>query len=269
MGSQAEKLKQFRALHAKGALLLLPNSWDAASARATQEAGAKAIATSSAAVAWCHGYKDGEGMPLEVVLTATREVMHAVGLPVTVDSEAGYSADPASVAAHVMTLIDLGVAGINIEDGTDKPELLVAKIKAIKAAARAKNADIFINARADVYLKNLVPDDAKLAELIRRGNLYRGAGADGFFAPALHDLNEIKDVIGAVDLPLNILLMRMTPPIPAMKEAGVRRVSVGASLGRAAYGLTMRATKMLLDEGKPDAIHAASGDSPEFNKLFG
>ena len=269
MGSQSEKVKQFRALHATGAFLLLPNSWDAASARATEEAGAKAVATSSAAVAWCHGYKDGEGMPREVVLTAAREVMRAVSLPVTVDSEAGYSSDPAAVAEHVLTLIELGVAGINIEDGTDKPELLVAKIKAIRSAAKAKGADIFINARADVYLKNLLPDDKKLAELIRRGNLYREAGADGFFAPALHDVSEIKDVNGAVDLPLNLLLMRMTPPIHAMKEAGVRRVSVGASIGRAAYGVTMRATRMLLDEGKPDAIFASSGESPDFNKLFG
>jgi 2-methylisocitrate lyase-like PEP mutase family enzyme len=269
MASQKDRVAQFRDTHAKGRFLVLPNAWDAASARMAQDAGAHAIATSSAAVAWCHGYADGEGMPRDVVMTATREVLRVVDLPVTVDSEAGYSADPAKVAEHVMALIDLGVAGINIEDGTEEAGLLVAKIAAIKSAAKAKGADIFINARADVYLKNLVPDDAKLAEMIRRGVLYRDAGADGFFAPAVMQMKDIRDIVSAVDLPVNILMMRPVPPMVEMKAAGVRRISTGALIGRAAYGKAVKAIGMLLDEGNPNAIFETSGDCPDFNKAFG
>ena len=269
MSRQKESFETFRALHAPGKMLVLPNAWDAASARLAQEAGAKAIATSSAAVAWCHGFADGETMPREVIMTAARETLRVVTVPVTVDSEAGYSADPARVAEHVMLLIDLGVAGINLEDGRNPPELLVSKIQAIKAAAKARGTDIFINARADVYLANLVPDDRKLAELIRRGRLYAQAGADGFFAPALTGLEDIREVVGAVDLPLNILAMKAVAPIAQLKDAGVRRLSAGALIGRSAYGKAARAVKMLLDEGKYDAIFETSGDCPNFNALFG
>jgi 2-methylisocitrate lyase-like PEP mutase family enzyme len=266
MPTQSEQTAKFRALHQ--GFLVLPNAWDAATAKIAELSGAEAVASSSAAVAWCHGYADGETMPRDVVMTATKEMLRVVAVPVTVDSEAGYSADPAKAAAHVMALIELGVAGINIEDGKEPAELLAAKIKAIREAAKAKGADIFINARVDVYLKNLVPDDAKLAETIRRGARYRDAGADGLFAAGMTGLAAIRDVVSAVDLPLNVLLSKALPPLADLKAAGVRRVSAGASIGRAAYGVGVRAMTMLLNEGKPDAIFAAMADCPDFNPLF-
>jgi 2-methylisocitrate lyase-like PEP mutase family enzyme len=266
---QKQRVAEFRALHAPGQWLVLPNAWDAASAKLAEMVGAKAVATSSAAAAWSHGYPDGDIMPREVVMTAAKEVLRVVNVPVTVDSEGGYSSDPAKVADHVLALIDLGVAGINLEDANGAPDLLAAKIKAIKAAAKAKGADVFINARSDVYLFNLVPDDQKLAEIIRRGKLYAEAGADGLFAPAMHDPKQIGDVVRAVDLPLNILVMKASPTLAEIKAAGARRISAGASIGSAAYGAAMRAMKMLLEEGKADAIYASSGDCPNFNKAFG
>jgi 2-methylisocitrate lyase-like PEP mutase family enzyme len=266
---QKQRVAEFRALHAPGQWLVLPNAWDAASAKIAEIAGAKAVATSSAAVAWCHGYPDGDVMPRDVVMAATREVLRVVSLPVSVDSEGGYSADPAKVADHVMALIDLGVAGINIEDGTEPAELLVAKIKAIKAAAKAKGADIFINARADVYLKNLVPDEKKPAEMTRRVKLYTEAGADGLFAPFANDVAHIRQIVAATNLPVNILANKSAPDIAALKAAGVRRLSIGAITGRAAYGQAMLGVKMLLDEGKYDALFAPSGECPDFNKAFG
>ena len=262
MTTQREQTTKLRALH--GGFLVLPNAWDAASARMAQDLGAKAVATSSAAVAWSHGYADGETMPREVVLTATRETLRVVSVPVTVDSEAGYSSDPAQTAAHVSTLIDLGVAGINIEDGRDAPDLLAAKIKAIRALGK----DIFINARADVYLKNLVPDGEKLAEMIRRATLYEAAGADGFFAPGMGELSAIEQVVHAITLPVNCLVQKTLPPLADLKRIGVRRISAGAAIGRAAYGAAVRAARMLLDDGKPDAIFASSADCPEFNASF-
>lgn len=268
MTMQNERLLQFRALHAAGRLLVLPNAWDAGSARMAQELGADAIATSSAAVAWCHGYADREYMPTATALAATREIVRVVTVPVSVDSEAGYSPDPAQVAAHVLTLIEAGAVGINLEDGTSEPELLCAKIRAIKQAAQAKGADIFINARCDVYLQNLAPDDRKLEESIRRGKRYAEAGADGVFMPGMSDLAPIRDVVNAIDLPVNILIMRNVPPIAELKAAGVRRVSAGALIGRAAYGAAHNAIKMLLSDGKYDAIFATSGNCPNFNGYF-
>jgi 2-methylisocitrate lyase-like PEP mutase family enzyme len=268
MERQRDTAEKFRALHARGAILILPNAWDAASAKIAEEAGAEAIATSSAALAWSHGYPDGQKLPPAAFLAAVQEIVRIAKIPVSADSEMGFSDTPEGVAEFVMSLADLGVAGINLEDRTSPPELLVAKIRAIKAAAKAKDADIFINARTDVYLANLVSDDKKLAEAIRRGKLYAQAGADGLFVPALNDLAGIRDVVKAVDLPLNILVFKATPPVAQLKEAGVRRVSAGTAISGAAYGAAMRATKMLLGEGKYDAIFSSSGDCPNFNKLF-
>jgi 2-methylisocitrate lyase-like PEP mutase family enzyme len=269
MSTQSERLAQFRALHAPGRILVLPNAWDAASARMAQEVGAEAIATSSAAVAWCHGYADQEQMPAGTALAAAREIVRAVTVSVSVDSEAGYSEDPAKVAQHVLALIEAGAAGVNIEDGTSSPELLCTKIRAIKQAAKSRHADIFINARCDVYLQNLAPDARKLEESIRRGKLYAEAGADGLFMPGMSDLAQIRDVVNTIDLPVNILIMKPVRPISALKAAGVRRVSAGALIGRAAYGAAYNAMKMLLSDGKYDAIFATSGDCPNFNGLFG
>jgi 2-methylisocitrate lyase-like PEP mutase family enzyme len=269
MVSQQDRVSEFRAAHAKGKILVLPNAWDAASARLVQDAGAKAVATSSAAVAWSNGCADGEGMSREVAIAATREVLRVVNLPVSVDSEAGYSSDPGQVAEHCLRLIDIGVAGLNIEDGADSPDLLAAKIKAIKAAAKAKGADIFVNARADVYLRNLVPDDKKLGEMVRRATLYTEAGADGIFAAFMTDTAQIREVVAATDLPVNILATKAAPDVAALKAAGVRRLSIGALTGRAAYGQAVRAVKMLLNDGKYDAIFETAGDCPDFNKAFG
>jgi 2-methylisocitrate lyase-like PEP mutase family enzyme len=180
----------------------------------------------------------------------------------------GFADTPQGAARFVMALVDAGVVGINLEDRTSPPELLVAKIEAIKGAVKAKDADIFINARTDVYLANLVSDAEKIAETIRRGKLYAQAGADGLFVPALNDLAGIREVMSAVDLPINTLVMKATPPVAQLKEAGVRRVSAGAAPARAAYGAALRGMKMLLDEGKYDTIFSSSGDCPDFNSLF-
>jgi 2-methylisocitrate lyase-like PEP mutase family enzyme len=266
---QKQRVAEFRALHAPGQLLVLPNAWDAASAKIAEQAGAKAVATSSAAVAWSHGYPDGDIMPRDVVMSAARETLRVVNLPVTVDSESGYSDDPAKVADHVMALIDLGIAGINLEDGISPPELLMAKIKAIKSAAKAKGADIFVNARTDVYLQNLVANDKKLAETIQRATLYEHAGADGIFAPFANDVSDIRAIVAATALPVNMLANKAAPEVAVLKAAGVRRISIGALTARAAYGQAMKVVKMLLNDGKYDAIFETSGECPDLNKAFG
>ena len=245
----ADRAAQFRALHNDGGILVLPNAWDAASARLAEECGAKAIATSSAAVAWAHGYPDGEALPTAVLLAATAEIVRVVNVPVSVDSEAGFSSNPETVADFIMALARAGVVGINLEDGKSPPELLAAKIAAIKIACEREGMDIFVNARTDVVLQNLVPREDVVREAIARGEIYLDADADGLFVPALTDLAAMRAIAEAVDLPLNVLIWTGLPPVSELKTAGVRRLSAGAGTSRAAYGAARRAMKEMLEQG--------------------
>src|SRR4029453_14349007 len=139
-------------LHERG-LLILPNAWDAASARLIESLGAKAIATTSAGVAWSHGYADGNVLPVPLLAATVAEITRIVTVPVSADVEAGSSADPAAAAEAVGAVIDSGAVGINIEDGAGEPDLLRAKIERAKNTAARRNVDLFVNARTDVYLK--------------------------------------------------------------------------------------------------------------------
>src|SRR5690349_6824682 len=152
--TQQQQARVFHALHQDG-LLILPNAWDAGSARIIEEAGAKAVATSSAALAWAHGYPDGEALPLATLIAAVREIVRAVRVPVSADFEAGFADDPNTVGDFVERLIEVGAVGINIEDGLGSPDLLCAKIERVRHEAARKDVDLWINARLDVYLRKL------------------------------------------------------------------------------------------------------------------
>ncbi|HSZ73187.1 MAG TPA: isocitrate lyase/phosphoenolpyruvate mutase family protein [Rhizomicrobium sp.] len=264
----AQQTVQFRALHGEGRLLILPNAWGAGSARLIEDCGAEAIATSSAAFAWAHGYPDGEALPVATFLPAVAEILRVVKVPVSVDSETGFSDTPEGAAQFVGALIERGVSGINLEDGHGSPELLVAKIKAIKAEATRKGGDIFINARADVYLKNLAAPEKMLTETIARGLAYTEAGADGFFAPGVFELSDIRAIVSAVSLPLNILVWPGLASIAELKAAGVRRVSAGSGTSRAANGALRRATTRLLEDGLYDTMLKEGEDAPKMNALL-
>src|SRR5262249_26970594 len=132
--NRADTARAFHALHQRD-LLILPNAWDAGSARIIEHAGAKAIATSSAAVAWAHGYPDGEAVPAETLLATVREIARVVGVPVSADVEAGYAPDAEAAGAFSARVIDAGAVGVNVEDGTGAPDLLAAKIGRMKEAS--------------------------------------------------------------------------------------------------------------------------------------
>jgi 2-methylisocitrate lyase-like PEP mutase family enzyme len=266
--TQNELAAQFRALHEPGNLLVLPNAWDVASARLVESCGATAVATSSAAVAWAHGYPDGEKLPKAALLQLVADIARVVKVPISADSEAGYSSEPAEVAAFAVALGKAGAVGINLEDGTSPPALLAAKIEAIKKACAREGLDLFVNARTDVYLKSLVPAERALDEAPMRGRLYRDAGADGFFVPGLADANGLRMIASAIDLPLNALIWPKLPGIAALKEAGVRRVSAGTATARAAMGALRRATLDLLDKGRYDAMTAEADGCPNLNALM-
>src|SRR5262249_31541740 len=154
------------------------NAWDAGSARIIEHAGAKAIATSSAAVAWAHGYPDGEAIPPEALLSTVRAIVRVVGVPVSADVESGYAPDAGAAQTFAARVIDAGAVGVNLEDGTGAPDLLVAKIGGMKAAAAKAGIDLWINARTDVYLRGLKEGQAAYEETVARARRYREAGTD-------------------------------------------------------------------------------------------
>ena len=162
----------------------------------------------------------------------------------------------------------MGVAGINLEDGDNSADLTAIKIEAIKNAAHKKGADLFINARADVYLKKLTPPEAMLRETISRGQLYKSAGADGFFAPAAIAAADMRAIADDVDLPLNILFWSGVPSFAEMKAAGVRRLSAGAGVGRIALGAARTATKQFLEGIDYGTMFKPAEGLPNMNTLL-
>jgi len=258
----------FRALHVGNPVLVLANVWDAASARVVELAGARAIATSSAAVSWGHGLPDGEHLRRDQVLSIVRDVVGAVRVPVTIDLEAGYSADPVEVGALVRELVDLGIAGINLEDGKAPAEELMAKIRSIRETTRAAGTDVFVNARTDVYLRSLVPPEQAVEETLRRARAYETAGADGLFVPAVTTEGDIRAIASGTRLPLNVLVLPGMAPVAELARWGVRRVSVGTAVASAALATARAIARELLEHGTYDAMFRDRVPSKEMNAHF-
>jgi 2-methylisocitrate lyase-like PEP mutase family enzyme len=225
------KAAAFHALHQSG-LLVLPNAWDAGSARIAELAGAKAIATSSAAVAWAHGYPDGEALPAARLLETVREIARVVSVPVSADIEAGYGRDAERAAAFAAQAIDAGAVGINIEDGTEPPDLLCAKIESVRTAASRAGVDLWINARVDVYLRKLAEGDAAYDETVARARRYASAGANSIFAPGVIEDATIAKLVKDAGLPLNLLAWPKLPDGRRLAEVGVRRLSAGSGFAK-------------------------------------
>lgn len=223
-----KNLKLFESLHQNQEPLLLGNVWDAYTAKLAEKAGFKALGSSSHAIAFSLGYADGEEISVDELLFVVKRIVEVAKIPVSVDFEAGYSDDPDTVAKNVKKLVDLGVVGINLEDGQVKDgqrtlgemDLMVQKIKAIK-----DSTDIFINARVDTYTTK---EPQALKESIHRALAYQSAGADGIFVPLIEKREDLQLFIDQVKLPLNVF---MTPKLPSYKELsvmGVKRISHGA-----------------------------------------
>ena len=219
---------QFKALHQKSEPLLIANVWNAHSASLAEQAGFAAVATSSHAIANALGHEDGEEMSVQELLFIVKRIKSAVRIPVSVDFEAGYSNDPMEVAEYVKQLSDLGVAGINLEDGTVQngkrllgdADLLTEKIRVIKSTM-----DIFINARVDTFTTK---HPNALEESIRRAQLYQAAGADGIFVPLIEQETDIKAFVEKVSLPLNVFTTPSLPDYARLAALGVKRISHGA-----------------------------------------
>jgi len=245
--------QRLRELHRGSELLVLPNAWDPASAAVIQHAGAPAVATTSAGVAWSCGWPDGDQLPAGEMIGAVRRILRVVELPLSVDIEEGCSDDPVEVGRLVATLVDAGVAGINIEDGSKSPDLLVAKLKAIRGTLGGR--DLFINSRTDVYLRGMATGDAAVEEVIRRAKLYIDAGIDGMFVPGVSAVDEIRRLAGAIaPVPLNVMLVPGLPSREELHAAGARRLSAGIALSLEAYAATARAAAEFMGKQAPDAV---------------
>lgn len=243
MTTQKEKTELFKGLHVKGEPVILFNIWDAGSARAVEEAGAKAIATGSHSVAAANGFDDGEALPIEVALGNAERIAKSVSVPVTLDFEGGYVEDVAGLKANIGRVIDTGVVGINFEDqvvggeGLYSVEQQSARIAAVREAAEAERIPLFINARTDVFLKTYpaVHTREQLDEVIARAAAYADAGARGLFAPGLRDPEMIKELCERTTLPVNIMVLPDTPSNADMAKLGVSRISYGPGPYRQIY----------------------------------
>ena len=267
--SQQDKADAFTALHHTGQILILSNAWDAASAAVMEDAGAKAVGTSSAAVAWAHGYPDGDALPLEKLIATIATVARVVSVPVTADIEGGYTDDLDTLGETIRAVIGAGAVGINLEDGHRDPELHARKVAAARRAADAEGVALFINARADVYLKALAEGHAAFVETVRRAELYRDAGASGIFVPGAKDDDLIDRLADAIRLPLNVILLPGLSPAERLQALGVRRLSAGGAPFRTVYSTLASAVARYLETGEADAFAAGVAGIGNLNKRFG
>jgi 2-methylisocitrate lyase-like PEP mutase family enzyme len=238
------KVEQFRALHVRGNPLILFNIWDAGSAKAVTEAGAKAIATGSWSVANANGFEDGEQLPLTLAIENLRRIVRATELPVTIDLESGYGDTPEAVGNTISQAIEAGAVGCNLEDSFPANGTLremADQVERIRYARRAADAagGFFLNVRTDVFFQGPPNEhnEDMLAAAIERGRAYADAGGDGLFAPGLTDIAFIAQLAQASPLPLNIMMSDATPPVRVLGQQGVARVSHGPG----PYRLVMKA----------------------------
>ena len=271
MNDIAERRRVFRQLHESGCFVI-PNPWDVGSSRYLVSLGFKALATTSAGAAWAMGYADSQ-TPRDKMLSHIAEIVEATELPVNADFEGAYADDPNALAEGVRLCIETGVAGLSVEDFTgDRADPIydfdtsVARMRAARAAIDKSGADVMLVGRAEGLIRNRPDFD----EIIRRLKAYASAGADCLYAPGLTTREQIAAVVEAVGpKPVNVLMGAPSPlTVKDLTELGVRRISVGGSLARSAWGGFMRAAKQIADDGNFNGfVDAAPG--AELNKLLG
>lgn len=268
--SIADKRRSFRRLHEDGCFVI-PNPWDPGSARYLQSVGFKAVATTSAGFAWSQARPDN-GVTVDQVIEHLRAMVAAVDIPVNADFEAGFAADAAGVERNARRAVETGVAGLSIEDSTGDPaqplyprEVAIERLRAARRAIDAAGSDTLLVGRSEGFIVGR-PD---LPETIARLQAYASAGADCLYAPGIRTREEIRAVVEAVaPKPVNVLIGWPTDlTVQDLAALGVRRISAGGALARAAWGGFMRAAQEIAEAGSFAGFgEAASG--AELNRLF-
>lgn len=258
-----QKAQKFLELHHSEDLLILPNIWDVISGNLLQKIGFKAIATASMSMSYSQGYHDGEHLPFKTVLRISKEISEAVDIPVSVDFEKGYSDSLEELSAKTSELIDTGIVGINIEDGSREGgkglmsiENQCERIQTIRQTALNKGVHLVINARTDIFLNSESQSNIELDQAIKRGIAFKDAGADCFYPIMLTDTVLIERLIKEIKMPVNIFLIKTLADFDRLKEIGVSRISLGplflkkaiSSMKTAAEGLFVGDTKALFSE---------------------
>ena len=268
--TQGEKVEAFRRLHAEGCFVM-PNPWDVGSACYLQHLGFKALASTSAGFAFAQGLPDA-AVSRDMMLGHLRELCAATDIPVNADFEGGYAHEPDKVAENVALCVGTGVAGLSIEDSTgdkEKPlydlDAAVARIRAARAAIDRTGGDVVFTSRAECFLVGR----PNLEETIARLKAYAAAGADCLYAPGLRNREQIAAVVAAVaPKPVNLLMPApLGLTVADVAALGVRRISVGGTLARVAWGALIRSAKQMLTEGRFDSFGEAV-PHPELNGFF-
>ncbi|MFD7320905.1 isocitrate lyase/phosphoenolpyruvate mutase family protein [Streptomyces sp. NPDC059875] len=265
--TQPNNAHSFRSLHTPSAPLMLANAWDVASARVIEAAGAPAIATTSAGVAWSLGSPDGDFLARDRALKVIARIVAAVAIPVTADIEGGYGRDALGVGETVAGVLAAGAVGVNIEDGTRPPIELATRLAAARQTADRAGADLFLNARIDTFLFEIGDPDTRLEETLARAHMYVDAGADGIFVPGVTDTATIAALAGDISVPLNVMVGPGAPTVAELGALGVARVSLGSGVAQVAYAAVRRTAQELFGAGEYDSL--ADGMAfPELDELL-
>jgi 2-methylisocitrate lyase-like PEP mutase family enzyme len=256
----ADRRARFHEMHASDGIFVMPNPWDVGSARLLASLGFEALATTSAGFAWTLG-KNDMTVTRDELVAHTAAMSAATDLPLNIDSERCFADDLAGVAETVTLLMDAGAAGCSIEDwnpandAIDDLSLAAERVAAAAEAAHAGTDRLVLTARAENHIHGIQDLDDTIARLFA----YRAAGADCLYAPGLADVDQIRRVIEAVGAPLNVLALPGGPTVAELGDVGVRRISTGGSLARAAYGALMVGARELLESGTSE--YSRSGAS--------
>ena len=276
LDAQCKKAEAFRRMHDRSRLLVLPNAWDAMSARIFEAAGFPAIATTSAGVSYSIGYPDGELVPRDEMIAAVARIARCVNVPVTADMESGFARNPDDIAETVHLVIAAGAVGINLEDtvhgaGRTLYEISAAvdRIRAARDAASAAGVPIVINARTDVYLLAIGEKSARFDHAVSRLNAYHAAGADCLYAMGYFDAPTIGRLVQAVNAPLNVMGLPGTPPVAELQRLGVARVSTASGPARVAMTATRKAADDLMRTGSFEVFGGDTISHQDANALMG
>jgi len=271
---QKRKAEAFRAMHRDPGVVLLHNVWDVASARIIEDSGFPAIATTSAGIAFAHGFPDGQKIPGEQMLAAICRIAAAVKVPLSADVEGGYGETAERAGQTARQVIEAGAVGMNFEDATGyaahplaELPLQLERIRAIRETSSQLDIPLVLNARTDVYLLQVGDPDKRYDEAVRRLAAYRDAGADCVFVPGLLDVSIIKRMLADLRCPLNILAVPGAPSVPELAELGVKRISLGSGPMRAAMGLLHRVAEELKTSGTYHQMEGAPTHA-EMNQLM-
>jgi 2-methylisocitrate lyase-like PEP mutase family enzyme len=271
---QAQQAELFRNKHAGPRLLLLPNAWDAMSARVFVAAGFDAIATTSGGVAWSLGYADGEQTPWAEVVAATARIVRVARVPVTADIEAGYGERPDAVMRSVSEIITAGAVGVNLKDGTPHGPVPIRsrqdaadRIRAAREAARAAGVPIVINGRTDLYLRNIGDETSRFDETVERGRAYLAAGADCVYPIGLRDPATIGRLVKALGAPININVRAGLPSVAELEALGVARASTASQVALMAMSVARQVAEDLRATGRFDKLAPAMSQA-DAQRLF-